>query len=58
MFFVKDNNVIQTIASDTTNEPFGVWILPRTSRCGLDLFDTQTFDALAKIRAINLIAIT
>ena len=38
---IQDNEIFQTVSADRSDEPLGVWILPRTSRRREHLFNTQ-----------------
>jgi hypothetical protein len=37
--FVQENHLIEHLETDIGHELFGVWILPRTARCGDNLLD-------------------
>src|ERR1700694_1178735 len=41
MFLAQDNDVVQTLAPDRADQPFGKAILPRGSRCGRLLPDAH-----------------
>ena len=58
MAFAQHEHMVQTVAPDAAYQPFRERILPRTARCGDDLFDTQTIDATSKLNSVNAIAIT
>ncbi len=58
MAFTQHDHRVQTIAPDAAYQPFRERILPRTARCGDDLFGTQTMDAASKLCSVDAIAIT
>jgi hypothetical protein len=39
MSLVQDDDIIETIATNTADEPLDIRRLPRTARCDLHLFD-------------------
>ena len=55
--FVQDNDVIEAVSPDATNQAFDVRILPWAARGGEDLFDAHALDASPKMLAIDRIAI-
>ena len=38
---IQDNEMVQTVSAGRSDEPLGIWILPRTSRRREHLFNTQ-----------------
>src|SRR5215469_14109216 len=38
---IQDDEKVQRVSADRSDEPFGVWILPRTSRRREHLFNTN-----------------
>jgi hypothetical protein len=58
MALVKDNQVIQTLSADATNDAFDIGILPRAPWCAGTVFHSQTAHAFSKAISVNSIAIT
>jgi hypothetical protein len=54
---IQHDDVIQTFAAETANEPFDVGLLPRAPRGNDDFFDAHVVDPLAKWCIIDAIAI-
>ena len=44
---IQDDEMVQTVSADRSDEPLGVWILLRTSRRCEHLFNTQPSNPLA-----------
>ena len=38
---IQDNEMVQTVSAGRSDEPLGIWILPRTSRRREHLFNSQ-----------------
>ena len=55
--FVQNNDVIEAVASQGSDEPLHERVLPRTSRCTEDLFDSHASDPPLKFAAVDRIAI-
>src|SRR5882757_11291838 len=58
MFLVQDNDVVQTLAPDRSDQPFGKAVLPRRGRCNWLVSDTHGTQSACDDRAIDPIAIT
>jgi hypothetical protein len=54
---VKDNDVVQALSTERPDNPFGVGILPRTPRCGDDLFNIEAAHTPTELLAVDAIAI-
>src|SRR6516165_7099469 len=57
MPFVEDNDLIEHVATDTSDEPLAGGILPRRSRRNLHFFDAPRADSRLKSRAVDRVAI-
>jgi hypothetical protein len=57
MLFVQYEHVIEALATDTTDEPLRVGILPRTVRRDLHFFDAQVPDALSEMVPVNAVSV-
>jgi hypothetical protein len=57
VLLVEDNQVIETLAANTADDPFDVRALPRRVRRRQDLLDAEAFDAPAEVPAVDLVAI-
>src|SRR6202051_1166792 len=57
-FLVQDNDVVQTLAPDRSDQPFGKAILPRRGRCNWLVSDTHGTQSACDDGAIDPIAIT
>src|SRR5262245_33389571 len=57
MIFTKHDQVIQTLATNRTDDSFHEWILPRTSGGCNDLLDLHASYPPAKLFAVDLVAI-
>src|SRR5215475_6555963 len=53
MPLVEHDDMIETLAPDTPNEPLAVRILPRRSGRNLHFFDTHVADSLLKELAVD-----
>jgi hypothetical protein len=53
----KDENVIQTFASDRTDQALRERVLPGAVRCRQDFIDLHTLHSVAKLLAIHLVTI-
>ncbi len=58
MRFVQDDDVIEAVATNRSDQPFDVRILPGRSCRGDDFFDAHVPDAIVKYAAIGSVAIT
>ena len=54
---VHHNVMVETLPSNSTDESFGVWILPRTSGCGQNFFHSQRLDSRSNLGAIKAVPI-
>jgi hypothetical protein len=54
---LEDDQVIETLAADTADDPFDVRALPRRARRRQDLLDTKPGDASVEIPAVDRITI-
>lgn len=57
MVFVEHDHMIETLAAERADDPFGVGILPRRSRGGDHRFDAQVLDALLDVDTEYRIAV-
>src|SRR2546426_8674508 len=55
--FAENENVIQTLAPDRTDEALGERILPGAVRRGKDFIDTHALDPVPKLLAVDLVTI-
>src|SRR5262249_20097502 len=55
--FAQDQNVVQTLASDGADEPFGEAVPPRALRSREDFTDPHALHALLKCVAVDAVAI-
>ena len=49
--------MVEALPSDRADESLGVWILPRTLRCGQNLMDTQRLDSQSNFSTIPAVPI-
>lgn len=57
MAFVQNDEMIEAIAAQGSDQPLHERVLPRTSRCAEDLFDPHALDPPLKCAAVDRIAI-
>ena len=57
MPLVKDNDVVQALSTERSDNPFAVRILPRTPRCGDDFFDIEAAHTPTELLAVDAVAI-
>lgn len=57
MPLVQDDHVIQHLTTNTANQMFHIWILPRRAGCDPHLFDAPIVDTLPKSCAVNAVTI-
>ena len=57
MLLVQHHHVIQTLASDASDEELDIGILPRRPRGNYDLFHAHMSDALPEMFAVDAVAI-
>jgi hypothetical protein len=57
MLLVEHDDIVQTLATDTADDPLAVGILPWTAWRNLHLVNTHVADALVKIRAVDRVSI-
>ncbi len=57
MAFVQNDEMIEAIAAQGSDEPLHERVLPRTAWCAEDLFDPHTLDPPLKCAAVDRIAI-
>jgi len=57
MSFAQDEDVVQTLPADRTDEPLGEGILPRAVRGGEELIDPHALNTLPKRRPVDVVAI-
>src|SRR5215831_10473592 len=55
---VEDNDMIEYVATDTSNEPLAVGILPGTARGNFDFFDAHVLDVLLKMLTVDRVAVS
>src|SRR5260370_24361083 len=58
MFLVQDNDVVQTLAPDRSDQPFGKAVLPRRGRCNWLVSDTHGTQSARDDSAVDPVAIT
>jgi len=58
MFGAKDDDIIQALSPNGTNDAFGVRVLPRRTTSGKNLFNAESLSSLRKLLSVNGIAIT
>ena len=58
MLFGKYNHMVETLASDTADQAFGVWILPGRMRGGDQFFDLHSTYLPLKIVSVDLISVS
>jgi hypothetical protein len=56
--FIKDDDVIETLAADRADEALDVGILPWRSRRGDDLLDGHRLEAIAEDLAVRRVAVS
>ena len=57
MTFPEDDHMVQTVASDRSDQPFHEGLLPRTDRSAQDFLNAQGSNSLPKLIPIDLIAV-
>src|ERR1700680_3870349 len=57
MFLVRDNDVVQTLAPDRADQPFGKAVLPRRGRCNWLVSDTHGTQSARDDIAVDSISI-
>src|SRR5882724_4170258 len=58
MFLAQDNDVVQTLAPDRSDQPFGKAILPRRGRCNWLISDTHGTQSARDDSAVDSIPIS
>src|SRR5712664_2559003 len=58
MFLVQDNDVVQTLAPDRSDEPFGKAVLPRRGRCNWLVSDAHGTQSARDDSAVDSISIS
>src|SRR4030088_1423701 len=58
MFLVQDNDVVQTLAPDRSDQPFGKAVLPRRGRCNWLISDTHGTQSARDDSAVDSIPIS
>src|SRR3981189_2553908 len=58
MFLVQDNDVVQTLAPDRSDQPFGKAVLPRRGRCNWLFSDTHGTQSAGDDSAVDSISIS
>src|SRR5260370_38661483 len=58
MFLVQDNDVVQTLAPDRSDQPFGKAVLPRRGRCNWLVSDTHGTQSARDDSAVDSISIS
>src|ERR1700737_653714 len=58
MFLAQDNDVVQTLAPDRSDQPFGQGGLPRRGRCNLLISDTHGTQSARDDSAVDSIPIS
>jgi len=55
--FAKDDDMIETLASDRADEPLGERILPGAKRRGDDFLDPHALHSVPKLLAVDLVTV-
>ena len=55
---LNNPHVIQALATDATDQPLDIAILPRTSRCNQNLLDVDAFNSCPERFAVDSVAIS
>ena len=50
---IEDDNVVKTLTTDRANDPFGIWILPRRTRCGQDFLNSHRSDTILEDHTVR-----
>ncbi len=58
MALVEDDDVLQKLSAKATVHALNIGILPRRSRRGDDLIDTETFNPSPNALTVNTIAVS
>jgi hypothetical protein len=58
MALVEDNDVIQALSTNATNDALDIGVLPRAPRCDGTFFHSQTANPISKVISVDGIAIT
>src|SRR5260370_13881135 len=58
MFLVQDNDVVQTLAPDRSDQPFGKAVLPRRGRCNWLVSDAHGTQSARDDSAVDSISIS
>src|SRR6266704_1292382 len=58
MFLVQDNDVVQTLAPDRSDQPFGKAVLPRRGRCNWLVSDTHGTQSARDDSTVDSISIS
>src|SRR5260370_24682451 len=58
MFLVQDNDVVQTLEPDRSDQPFGKAVLPRRGRCNWLVSDTHGTQSACDDSAVDSISIS
>jgi hypothetical protein len=57
MALAQDDYVVETLTADRSDQALDEGVLPRGTGCAHDLVDAHAFEAVAKGRAVNAVAI-
>src|SRR4029434_8680643 len=52
---VHNDVMVETLPANGADESFGVWILPRTSRCRQNFFHSQRLDSRSHLASPNTV---
>src|ERR1051326_5326081 len=58
MSLSEHDHVIEAFSAYAFNEPFRVWILPRTSCCGQHLVDSHSLNPVPEMATVNSITVS
>ena len=58
MSFVQHDHVVKALLTYRTDDAFAIGVLPRRAWYDRDFFDSHAFDAMSKVVAIDVVAIT
>ena len=57
MIVIKDDHMIQALATNASDHPLDIAILPRTPWCNVNFFDAHSFDSRCEGIAVDSVAV-
>ena len=57
MVVIEDDHMIQALATNASDHPLDIGILPRTPWCNVNLFDAHSFDSRCEGIAVDSVAV-